>query len=56
MWLILAESDGLSDYADGLGSDVQERGEVLQDKMLNNTGTTLQQQLIALAGCGAVDG
>jgi len=29
MWLILAESDILSDYADGLGSDVQERGDVL---------------------------
>ena len=26
LWLILAESDILSDYADGLGSDVQERG------------------------------
>ena len=29
LWLILAESDILSDYADGLGSDVQERGDVL---------------------------
>lgn len=35
MWLILAESDILSDHADGLGSDVQERGDVLQGKMLN---------------------
>jgi len=26
---ILAESDILSDHADGLGSDVQERGDVL---------------------------
>ena len=34
MWLILAESDILSDHADGLGSDVQERGEVLQGNML----------------------
>ena len=31
----------------------QERGEVLQGKMLNNAGATLQQQLIAFAGCGA---
>ena len=31
----------------------QERGEVLQGKMLHNAGTTLQQQLIAFAGCGA---
>ena len=52
MWLILSESDILSDHADGLGSDVQERGEVLQGKMLNNAGTTLQQPLVALAGCG----
>ena len=50
MWLILAESDILSDYADGLGSDVEERGYVLQVKMLNYAGTTLLQQLIALAG------
>ena len=55
MWLILAESDILSDHADGLGSDVQERGDVLQGKMLNNAGTALQQQLIAFAGCGAVE-
>jgi len=34
MWLILAESDILSDHADSLGSDVQERGEVLQGKMI----------------------
>ena len=50
MWLILAESDILSDYADGLGSDVEERGYVLQVKMLNYAGITLQQQLIAFAG------
>ena len=50
MWLIIAESDILSDHADGLGSDVQERGYVLQGKVLHNAGTTLQQQLIALAG------
>ena len=50
MWLILAESDILSDHADGLGSDVQERGDVL----FNNAGTTLQQPLVALAGCGGI--
>ena len=55
LWLILAESGILSDYADGLGSDVKERGTVLQVKMLNYAGATLQQQLIALAGCGAVE-
>ena len=55
LWLILAESDILSDYADGLGSDVKERGYVLQVKMLNYAGRTLQQQLIAFAGCGAVE-
>ena len=55
MWLILAESDILSDYADGLGSDVKERGYVLQVKMLNYARTTLQQLLITLAGRGAVE-
>ena len=55
LWLILAESDILSDYADGLGSDVKERGNVLQVKMLNYARTTLQQLLIALAGRGAVE-
>ena len=55
MWLILAESDILPDYADGLGSDVEERGYVLQGKVLNNAGTTLQQLLITLTGCGAVE-
>ena len=33
----------------------QERGEVLQGKMLNNAGATLQQQLIAFAGCGTIE-
>ena len=33
----------------------QERGEVLQGKMLNNAGTALQQQFIAFAGCGTVE-
>ena len=33
--------------------DAEERGEVLQGKMLNNAGATLLQQLIAFAGCGA---
>ena len=55
LWLILAESDILSDYADGLGSDVKERGYVLQVKMLNYARTTLQQLLITLTGCGAVE-
>ena len=55
MWLILAESDILPNRADGLGSDVEERGYVLQGKVLHDAGTTLQQLLIALAGCGAVE-
>ena len=55
MWLILAESDILPDYADGLGSDVEERGYVLQVKMLNYAGATLQQHLITLMWRGAVE-
>jgi hypothetical protein len=35
--------------------NVQERSDVLQVKILHNAGTTLQQQLIAFAGCGAVE-
>ena len=38
-----------------LRGDAEERSEVLQGKMLNNAGTTLQQQLIAFAGCGAME-
>ena len=42
-------------FADSIWMDVQERGDVLQVKKFHNAGTTLQQQLIALAGCGAVE-
>ena len=42
-------------FADSIWMDVQERGDVLQVKKLHNAGTTLQQQLIAFAGCGAVE-
>ena len=55
LWLILAESDILSDYADGLGSDVQERGYVLQVKVLYDARAALHQQVVALAGRSAVE-
>ena len=49
------ERDILADGAQVIGRDAEKRGEVLQGKMLNNTGTTLQQQLIAFAGCGTME-
>ena len=55
MWLILAESDILSDHADGLGSDVQERGDGILGEMVGDAWAAAEQQLIALAGCGAVE-
>jgi hypothetical protein len=62
--LLRLESDVFADFGEHLRGDAealgfaatngtQERGEVLQGKMLNNAGTVLQQQLIAFAGCGA---
>jgi len=50
-----SERDVFANFGEHLRDDAEERGEVLQGKMLNNTGTTLQQQLIAFAGCGAVE-
>ena len=35
-------------FADSIWMNVQERGEVLQGKMLNNTGTTLLLKLIII--------
>jgi len=55
MWLIIAESDILSDHADGLGTDIQERGNILKIEVMNNAGTTSQQLLITLMGRGAVE-
>ena len=55
MLFLCSERDFFADSGEHLRGDAKERGEVLQGKMLNNAGTTLQQQLIALAGCGAVE-
>ena len=55
MLFLCSERDVFANFGEHLRGDAEERGEVLQGKMLNNTGTTLQQQLIALAGCGAVE-
>ena len=35
--------------------DVEERGDVLQVKVIHNAGTALHQQVVTLAGCGAVE-
>ena len=55
MELFFAESDFLTDFTDGLGSDIEERGNVLQVEMLHNAGAALHQQFIAFAGRGAVE-
>jgi len=52
---LCSERDVFANFGKHLRGDAEKRGEVLQGKMLNNTGTTLQQQLIAFAGCGAVE-
>ena len=55
MLFLCSERDFFADFGKHLRGDAEERGEVLQGKMLNDAGTALQQQLIALAGCGAVE-
>ena len=55
MLFLCSERDVFANFGEHLRGDAEERGEVLQGKMLHNAGTTLQQQLIALAGCGAVE-
>ena len=53
MLFLCSERDVFANFGKHLRGDAEERGEILQGKMLNNAGTALQQQLIALAGCGA---
>ena len=40
--LIFAESNLFANLADGLGGDVEERGEVLQGKVMHDAGTLYQ--------------
>ena len=53
--LFVAKRYVASNFADSIWMNVQERSDVLQVKILHDTGTALQQQLIAFAGCGAVE-
>ena len=53
--LFAAKRNITPNFADSIWMDVQERSDVLQVKKFHNAGTTLQQQLIAFAGCGAVE-
>ena len=55
MLFLCSERDVFANFGKHLRGDAEERGEVLQGKMLNNAGTTLQQQFIAFAGCGTVE-
>ena len=55
MLFLCSERDVFANFGKHLRGDAEERSEVLQGKMFNNAGTTLQQQLIAFAGCGAME-
>ena len=43
MLFLCSERDVFANFGEHLRGDAEERGEVLQGKRLNNTGTTLQQ-------------
>ena len=45
--------DVAANLADGVGMDVQERGDVLQVEQVNDARAAAEQQLVAFAGCGA---
>ena len=45
----------LTNLADGVGMDVQERSDVLQVEVFHNAGTALHQQVVALAGRGTME-
>ena len=51
----IAKQQVLADSGEHLRRDVEERGDGVEREMLNDAGTALQQQLIAFAGCGAVE-
>ena len=47
--------DFFANLADCLGGDVEERGDVLQVEVLHDAGAALHQQVVALAGRGAME-
>ena len=42
-------------FADSIWMDVQERSDVLQVEVLHNARATLHEQVVAFAGCSAVE-
>ena len=48
MLFLCSERDVFANFGEHLRGDAEERGEVLQGKMLNNTGTTLLLKLIII--------
>ena len=46
--------DVATDYADGVGMDVKERGNVLQVEVFDDARATLHQQVVAFMGCGTM--
>ena len=55
MWLSAVKRDVAANLADGIRMDVQERGDVLQVEQLHDAWAALHQQVVALAGRGAVE-
>ena len=55
-WLFLTVEGDVTTYlADGVGMDVKERCDVLQVEVLHDARATLHEQVVALAGSGAVE-
>jgi len=54
-YLTIAESDIFANLADSFGRYVEERGDVLQVEVLHDARATLHEQVVTLAGCGAVE-
>ena len=48
------ESDLFADFGEHLRGDAEERGNGVKRQVVNDSGTTAQQQLVTLAGRGTV--
>ena len=55
MLFLCSERDFFANFGKHLRGDAEERGEVLQGKMLNNARAAAEQQLVAFEGRGAVE-
>ena len=53
--LFTVERNVVANLADGVGMDVEERGDILQVEQLNDAWATLHEQVVTLTGCGAME-